>query len=89
VDGAPLFWVDLTVAPALALVVVAVATARPTVAVRLLNARPLVWLGSFFDSLNLIHLPMVVAISSRSLRCVWVMGWWRSRLRRALWCRCR
>jgi peptidoglycan/LPS O-acetylase OafA/YrhL len=57
------FWVDLAVAPALALFVVAVATARRRVVVRLLSTRPVVWLGSCSYSLYLIHLPIVVAIS--------------------------
>ena len=57
------FWVDLAVAPALALFVVAVATARPGVVVRLLCVRAMVRLGSCSYSLYLIHLPIVVAIS--------------------------
>jgi peptidoglycan/LPS O-acetylase OafA/YrhL len=57
------FWVDLAVAPALAMLVVAVATARPRVVTRLLSTRPLVRLGSCSYSLYLIHLPIVVAIS--------------------------
>ena len=56
---------DVAVAPALAMFVVAVATARPGVAVRLLSTRPLAWLGSCSYSLYLIHLPIVVAISQK------------------------
>jgi len=57
------FWVDLAIAPALAMLVVAVATGRPRLAVRALRIRPMVLLGSCSYSLYLIHLPIVVAIS--------------------------
>jgi peptidoglycan/LPS O-acetylase OafA/YrhL len=57
------FWVDLAVAPALAMFVAAVATARPGFVVRLLNTRPMVRLGAYSYSLYLIHLPIVVVIS--------------------------
>jgi peptidoglycan/LPS O-acetylase OafA/YrhL len=57
------FWVDLAVAPALAMFVIAVATGDPGVMLRLLSTRPLVWLGSCSYSLYLIHLPIVVVIS--------------------------
>jgi peptidoglycan/LPS O-acetylase OafA/YrhL len=57
------FWVDLAVTPALAMLVVAVATARPGFLVRLLSVRPMVRLGSCSYSLYLIHLPIVVVIS--------------------------
>ena len=56
------FWLDLAVTPALAMLVVALATARPAPLVRFLSTRPLVWLGSFSYSLYLIHLPIVVAL---------------------------
>ncbi|MFG1606772.1 acyltransferase family protein [Actinoplanes sp. NPDC049265] len=57
------FWVDLAVTPALALLVVTLATGRPAPLVRLLSSRPLARLGSFSYSLYLIHLPIVVAFS--------------------------
>ncbi|MEV7626286.1 acyltransferase [Actinoplanes sp. NPDC089786] len=57
------FTVDLAITPALALLVVALATGRPAWLAGLLSARPLAWLGSFSYSLYLIHLPIVVAIS--------------------------
>jgi peptidoglycan/LPS O-acetylase OafA/YrhL len=57
------FWVDLAVTPALAMLVVAVATAGPGVMIRLLSTRPMVRLGSCSYSLYLIHLPIVVVVS--------------------------
>jgi peptidoglycan/LPS O-acetylase OafA/YrhL len=57
------FWVDLAFGPAIALLLVAVATRRPTSLVRLLATRPLRSLGTFSYSLYLIHAPIVAAIS--------------------------
>jgi peptidoglycan/LPS O-acetylase OafA/YrhL len=57
------FWIDLAVGPAIAMVLVAVATGRPAVLVRLLAARPLRGLGTISYSLYLIHLPIIMVIS--------------------------
>ncbi|MEW2130863.1 acyltransferase [Streptomyces sp. NPDC005435] len=59
------FWVDLAVAPAMTLLLVAVATGRPAVLVRLLTTRPVRSLGDFSYSLYLIHLPVVMAVIHR------------------------
>jgi peptidoglycan/LPS O-acetylase OafA/YrhL len=59
------FWVELATTPALAMFVVAVATARPGFVVRLLDTRPMVLLGSCSYSLYLIHLPIVVVINQK------------------------
>jgi peptidoglycan/LPS O-acetylase OafA/YrhL len=68
------FWVDLAVTPALALFVVAVATARPAALTRLLNTRPLVRLGASSYSLYLIHLPIVVVVSIKVVEPRWGHG---------------
>ncbi|AVV47105.1 acyltransferase [Streptomyces sp. P3] len=59
------FWVDLAVAPAMTMLIAAVATGGPAVLVRLLTARPLRILGEFSYSLYLIHLPIVLAVIRR------------------------
>ncbi|MEU1011434.1 acyltransferase [Streptomyces sp. NPDC005890] len=59
------FWIDLAIAPAMTMLLAAVATGRPAVLVRLLTARPLRSLGSFSYSLYLIHLPIVLAVIRR------------------------
>ncbi|MFH9553215.1 acyltransferase family protein [Streptomyces sp. NPDC017435] len=59
------FWVDLAVAPAMTMLIAAVATGRPAVLVRLLTARPFMSLGSFSYSLYLIHLPIVMVVIRR------------------------
>ncbi|MEU6227084.1 acyltransferase [Streptomyces sp. NPDC047042] len=59
------FWVDLAVAPAMTMLIAAVATGRPAALVRLLTARPVRGLGSFSYSLYLIHLPIVLAVIRR------------------------
>ncbi|MDX3456199.1 acyltransferase [Streptomyces sp. ME02-8801-2C] len=59
------FWVDLAVAPAMTMLIAAVATGRPAALVRLLTARPVRSLGSFSYSLYLIHLPIVLAVIRR------------------------
>jgi peptidoglycan/LPS O-acetylase OafA/YrhL len=56
------FWVDLALGPAVALLLVAVATRRPAPLVWLLDSRPIRSLGSFSYSLYLIHAPIVVVI---------------------------
>ena len=61
--GHHLFWVDLALGPAIACLLVAVATGQPARVVRLLDTRPLRSLGSFSYSLYLTHLPIVVAVN--------------------------
>jgi peptidoglycan/LPS O-acetylase OafA/YrhL len=58
-----LFWVDLAWAPAIAGLLVAIATGRPHPIVRFLTTRPLRSLGSFSYSLYLTHAPIVIAVS--------------------------
>jgi peptidoglycan/LPS O-acetylase OafA/YrhL len=57
------YWVDLAIAPAMTMLLLAVVSGRPARLVRLLDSRPLRRLGSFSYSLYLLHLPIVVAIS--------------------------
>jgi peptidoglycan/LPS O-acetylase OafA/YrhL len=57
------FWIDLAVAPAIAMVVAAVATGRPALLVRLLSVRPLRSLGTVSYSLYLVHLPIIMIIA--------------------------
>jgi len=57
------YWVDLAIAPAMTMLLLAVVSGRPAALVRLLDSRPLERLGSFSYSLYLIHLPIVVAIA--------------------------
>ncbi|MER5789821.1 acyltransferase [Streptomyces sp. NPDC001980] len=59
------FWIDLAIAPAMTMLLAAVATGKPAVLVRLLTARPVHGLGSFSYSLYLIHLPIVMAVMRR------------------------
>lgn len=59
------FWVDLAVAPAMTMLIAAVATGRPLFLVRLLTTRPIRSLGDFSYSLYLIHLPIVMAVIRR------------------------
>jgi peptidoglycan/LPS O-acetylase OafA/YrhL len=56
-----LFWVDVALGPAIALLVAAIATGRPHRMVSVLDSRPLRSLGSFSYSLYLVHAPIVVA----------------------------
>jgi peptidoglycan/LPS O-acetylase OafA/YrhL len=56
------FWVDLAAGPAVALLLASVATGRPALLVRLLDARPVRHLGAFSYSLYLTHAPIVVAV---------------------------
>jgi peptidoglycan/LPS O-acetylase OafA/YrhL len=60
-----LFWVDLACAPAIALLLAAVATGRPRPLRRLLDTRPIRKLGTFSYSLYLIHAPIVVAVGTK------------------------
>ncbi len=59
------YWVDLAVAPAMTLLLLAVVSGRPAALIRLLDSRPLKQLGSFSYSLYLIHLPIVVVITQK------------------------
>lgn len=59
------FWIDLAVAPAMTMLLAAVATGQPAFLVRLLTARPVRALGDFSYSLYLIHLPIVLAVIRR------------------------
>jgi peptidoglycan/LPS O-acetylase OafA/YrhL len=59
------FWIDLAVAPAMTMLLAAVATGKPAFLVRLLTARPVRGLGGFSYSLYLIHLPVVLAVIRR------------------------
>ena len=57
------FWIDLALAPALVMLLVAVTSGRPVPLVRLLDTRPVKGLGRFSYSLYLVHVPIVVAVS--------------------------
>ncbi|MEV0210784.1 acyltransferase [Streptomyces sp. NPDC050788] len=59
------FWVDLAIAPAMTMLLAAVATGRPRFLMRLLSTRPIRSLGSFSYSLYLIHLPIVMIVIRR------------------------
>ena len=59
------FWIDLAIAPAMTMLIAAVATGQPAFLVRLLNTRPLQRLGDFSYSLYLIHLPIVLVVIRR------------------------
>jgi peptidoglycan/LPS O-acetylase OafA/YrhL len=54
------FWIDLAISPAVALLLAALATARPAPLVRFLDTRPIRSLGSFSYSLYLTHSPVIV-----------------------------
>jgi peptidoglycan/LPS O-acetylase OafA/YrhL len=56
------FWIDLAIGPAVALLLVAVATGRPKALVRMLDTWPMRRLGSFSYSLYLTHAPIVWVI---------------------------
>jgi peptidoglycan/LPS O-acetylase OafA/YrhL len=57
------FWVDLAAAPAIALLLAAVATERPAPLVWLLDTGPVRSLGSFSYSLYLVHAPIVLVVA--------------------------
>jgi peptidoglycan/LPS O-acetylase OafA/YrhL len=59
------FWIDLAIAPAMTMLIAAVATGQPAFLVRLLTARPLQCLGDASYSLYLIHLPIVLVVIRR------------------------
>jgi peptidoglycan/LPS O-acetylase OafA/YrhL len=58
-------WVDLAAAPAIALLLAAVATRRPRPLVWVLGTSPVRSLGTFSYSLYLVHAPIVVAIATK------------------------
>jgi peptidoglycan/LPS O-acetylase OafA/YrhL len=59
------FWIDLAIAPALTMLIAAVATGRPAILIRFLTTRPVRRLGSLSYSLYLIHLPIVLVVIHR------------------------
>jgi peptidoglycan/LPS O-acetylase OafA/YrhL len=60
-----LYWVDLSLGPAIACLLAGVATGRPARLLRVLDARPLRSLGSFSYSLYLTHAPIVAIVCER------------------------
>ncbi|MFJ7306083.1 acyltransferase family protein [Streptomyces sp. NPDC099088] len=65
------FWIDLAVAPAMALLLVAITAGKPFYLVRVLVMRPIRVLGEYSYSLYLIHLPIVM-IATRVIAPRWV-----------------
>ena len=57
------YWLDLAVAPAMTMLLLAIVSGRPAALIRLLDSWPLKRLGSISYSLYLIHLPIVVVIT--------------------------
>ncbi|HET6998746.1 MAG TPA: acyltransferase [Solirubrobacterales bacterium] len=57
-----LYWVDLALAPAIACLLVSLATGRPAPLLRLLDTRPIRGLGSCSYSLYLTHAPIVAIV---------------------------
>jgi peptidoglycan/LPS O-acetylase OafA/YrhL len=57
-----LFWVDLALAPAIACLLIGLATGRPASLVRLLDARPIRGLGNSSYSLYLTHAPIIAIV---------------------------
>jgi peptidoglycan/LPS O-acetylase OafA/YrhL len=57
-----LYWVDLALAPAIACLLVSLATGCPASLVRLLDARPIRGLGSCSYSLYLTHAPIIAIV---------------------------
>jgi peptidoglycan/LPS O-acetylase OafA/YrhL len=62
-----LYWVDLALGPALACLLAGLATGRPALLLRGLDARPMRRLGSFSYSLYLVHAPIVAVVCERIL----------------------
>jgi peptidoglycan/LPS O-acetylase OafA/YrhL len=60
-----LLWVDLALGPAVACLLVGLATGRPAPLLRLLDARPLRSLGASSYSLYLTHAPIVIVVYER------------------------
>jgi peptidoglycan/LPS O-acetylase OafA/YrhL len=59
---AHLYWVDLALAPAIACLLISLATGRPASLLRLLDARPIRGLGSSSYSLYLTHAPIIAIV---------------------------
>lgn len=59
------FWIDLALGPAVAMLLVAVATGKPAPFVRFLDTRPIRSLGSYSYSLYLVHAPIVVVVADK------------------------
>lgn len=57
-----LYWVDLALAPAIACLLISLATGRPASLVRLLDARPIRGLGNSSYSLYLTHAPIIAIV---------------------------
>jgi peptidoglycan/LPS O-acetylase OafA/YrhL len=57
-----LFWVDLALAPAIACLLIGLATGRPAPLLRLLDSRPIHGLGSSSYSLYLTHAPIIAIV---------------------------
>jgi peptidoglycan/LPS O-acetylase OafA/YrhL len=57
-----LYWIDLALAPAIACLLVGLATGRPASLLRLLDARPVRGLGSSSYSLYLTHAPIIAIV---------------------------
>jgi peptidoglycan/LPS O-acetylase OafA/YrhL len=60
-----LYWVDLSLGPAIACLLAGLATGRPAGLLRALDARPIRSLGSFSYSLYLTHAPIVAIVCER------------------------
>jgi peptidoglycan/LPS O-acetylase OafA/YrhL len=58
-----LFWVDLALAPAIACLLIGLASGRPAALLRLLDARPIRGLGASSYSLYLTHAPIVAIVT--------------------------
>jgi peptidoglycan/LPS O-acetylase OafA/YrhL len=57
-----LYWIDLAIAPAIACLLIGLASGRPASLVRLLDARPIRGLGSSSYSLYLTHAPIIAIV---------------------------
>jgi peptidoglycan/LPS O-acetylase OafA/YrhL len=57
-----LYWVDLALAPAIAFLLIGLATGRPAPLLRLLDSRPMRGLGSSSYSLYLTHAPIIAIV---------------------------
>jgi peptidoglycan/LPS O-acetylase OafA/YrhL len=57
-----LYWIDLALAPAIACLLIGLATGRPASLVRLLDARPIRGLGASSYSLYLTHAPIIAIV---------------------------
>src|SRR6202042_40122 len=60
-----IYWVDLSLGPAIGCLLAALATGRPAGLLRVLDTRPLRRLGSFSYSLYLTHAPIVAIVCER------------------------